>query len=120
MDPVTGLSLGRIVIGIGAFFAPELTARIFGLSPETNAHLPYMSRMFGAREIAVGAITLTATGEARTRLAMVGVAIDAADATNGLLELKSKRVPVLAGGMLAVVASGAVASGVLALVKNRD
>jgi hypothetical protein len=120
MDPVTGLSLGRIIIGIGAFLAPELTAKVFGLSPETNAHLPYMSRMFGAREVAIGAVTLAASGDTRRKLAMVGVAIDAADATNGVLELKSKRVPVLAGAMLAGVATGAVASGVLALVRGGD
>lgn len=120
MDPVTGLSLGRIAVGVGAFFAPEPTARVFGLSPETNAHLPYMSRMFGAREIAVGALTLAASGEARRKLAAVGVAIDAADAANGVLELKSQRVPVRAGAMLAGVALGAVASGVLALVRGSD
>jgi hypothetical protein len=120
MDPVTGLSLGRIIIGIGAFVAPELTAKLFGLTPETNAHLPFMSRLFGAREVAVGAVTLVAKGDARRKLAMVGVAVDAADATNGVLELQSKRVPVLAGAMMAGVASGAVAAGVLGLVRGRS
>lgn len=119
MDPVTGISLGRIIIGISAFFAPELTARLFGLSPATNQHLPYMSRMFGAREIAVGGITLASTGSARRNLTLVGMAIDASDAVTGATELRQKRIPLTAGALLIGVATGAVVSGGLALARGR-
>jgi len=119
MDPVTGISLARIVLGVCAYLAPDLTAKLFGLSPAENAHLPYMSRMFGAREVALGGVTLVARGTARRNLALVGMAVDAADATTGALELKAKRIPLAAGGMLVAVAAGAVVSGGLALARNR-
>lgn len=118
MDPVTGLSLGRIVIGICAYVAPELTAKIFGLSAADNPHLPYMSRLFGARELAVGGLTLAARGTTRRNLTVIGMAIDAADATTGALELRARRVPVTAGAMLLAVAGGAVVSGGLALARR--
>lgn len=119
MDPVTSISLGRIIIGICAFVSPELTAKVFGLSPADNQHLPYMSRMFGARETAVGAITLASKGTARRNLTLVGMAIDAADATTGALELRAKRIPLAAGIMLVGVAAGAVVSAGAAVARNR-
>jgi hypothetical protein len=119
MDPVTGISLGRIIIGISAFLAPELTARLFGLSPAGNPHLPYMSRLFGAREVAVGAITLASRGSARRNLTVVGMAIDASDAVTGVTELQQKRIPLTAAALLVGAATGAVVSGGLALVRNR-
>lgn len=120
MDPVTGLSLGRIVIGVCAFVAPELTAKVFGLAPADNPHLPYMARMFGAREIAVGGITLVSSGSTRRNLALVGVAIDASDAATGALELQANRIPKSAGILLIGVATGAVVSGALSVVRGKS
>ena len=45
--------------------SPSLTARLFLLDPKANPQLSYMGRMFGSREVALGAITLAASGEAR-------------------------------------------------------
>jgi len=118
MDPVTGISLGRIVIGLCAFLAPELTAKVFGLSPAANTHLPYMTRMFAAREIAVGGITLASSGKTRRNLALVGLAIDASDAATGALELQANRIPKSAGIMLIGVASGAVVTAALAVARG--
>jgi len=119
MDPVTGLSLGRIVIGVGALAAPTATARVFGLDPVANPQLDYMGRMFGAREIALGAVTLVSRGALRRNLTAVGVAVDGADLANGLIELGRRKVPKLASGMLVGAAAGAVGSGVLALARGR-
>ncbi|GAB4003620.1 DUF4267 domain-containing protein [Nocardioides ultimimeridianus] len=118
MDPVTGLSLGRILIGICAFVAPELAAKAFGLAPATNPHLPFMTRLFAAREIAVGGLTLASSGNTRRTLAMVGVAIDASDAATGALELQANRIPKTAGILLIGVASGAVVSGAIGALRG--
>lgn len=120
MDPVTGLSLGRIALGIGALAAPTRTAKAFGLKPEANAQLSYFARMFGAREVALGALTLAARGEARRRLVLVGLAVDGADAATGALGLRSKEFTPVSGGMLVAGALGAVGSGVAALVAGRE
>jgi len=74
MDTITGLALGRVTIGALTFVSPPLAARLFLLDPRSNPQLSYMSRLFAAREIALGALTLASSGAARRRLVQVGVA----------------------------------------------
>lgn len=120
MDPVTGLSLGRIAIGVGSIASPTLTARLFGLSPADNPQLGYFARMFGVREIALGGLTLLARGQARRTMVMAGVAVDAGDAATGAIGLARKEIPLVAGGMLIAAALGAAASGGAALALGRS
>ncbi|HEY1118392.1 MAG TPA: hypothetical protein VGE43_11850 [Acidimicrobiales bacterium] len=119
MDPVTGISLGRIALGIGAIVAPDPTARVLGLDPAVNPQLSYFGRMFGAREIALGAVTLASGGALRRNLTLVGIAVDAADAATGVAEVRARHIGKPSGAMLSGVALGAVVSGVAALVMNR-
>mgnify|MGYP000541219842 CR=1 FL=1 len=105
MDPVTGLSLGRIALGIGALAAPGTTARLFGVDPDANPQLGIFGRMFGAREIALGAVTLAARGSLRRNLTVVGIAVDGADAASGVVELAGGGMPKLQGGALVAVAT---------------
>jgi hypothetical protein len=118
MDPVSGISLGRIAIGIGALTAPTTTARLFGLDPAANPQLGYFGRMFGTREIALGTVTLVSRGALRRNLTLVGIAVDGADAATGVLELNARTVPKPAGAMLIGAALGAVGSGIAALVRG--
>lgn len=119
MDPVIGLSLGRIAIGVGSIVAPERTATLFGLTPAANPQLPYFARLFGVREIVIGGLTLLAKGPARRTMVAAGVAVDAGDAATGAIALARKEVPMLAGGMLIGAALGAVGSGTAALLASR-
>ncbi|WP_141013245.1 DUF4267 domain-containing protein [Nocardioides sambongensis] len=119
MDPVTGLSIGRIVIGAAALASPEQAARASGLSPAENPHMDYFTRMFGAREVALGAITLVARGPLRRNLTIVGIAVDAADAVSAGLGLTGQRVPKPASGVLLGAALGAVGAGVVSLARRR-
>lgn len=119
MDPVTGLSLGRIVIGAAALVGPEQAAKASGLSPADNPHMDYFTRMFGAREIALGAITLASRGALRRNLTLVGIAVDVADAASGGMGFTSGRVPKPASGILVGAALGAVGSGVVSLGRAR-
>ncbi|GAA3657913.1 hypothetical protein GCM10022237_17440 [Nocardioides ginsengisoli] len=119
MDPVSGISLGRIAIGVSALAAPTTTAKLFGLDPAANPHLGYFARMFGTREIALGTVTLVSRGALRRNLTLVGIAVDGADAATGVLELNARNVPKPAGAMLVGAALGAVGSGISALVRNR-
>lgn len=115
MDPITGLAYGRISIGVLAFLSPSLAGRLFLLDPKANPQLSYMGRMFGSREVALGAITLASSGEARRRMVELGVAVDGADIVTGVLSSASGKVPKKTGLLLAVVGAAAVASGVMAL-----
>ena len=54
MTPVrTFLGVTRACIGIGAWVAPDLTTRAFGMDPERSNR--FIGRLFGARELALAA-----------------------------------------------------------------
>jgi hypothetical protein len=111
-DTAKALAVGRVVLGAIALVFPTLAARIFMLKVSSNPQLPYMTRLFGAREIAVGALTLTAPESARTSMVGLGMAVDGSDAIAGFAAARSGAVskPVgvlLTGGALAAVAAGA-------------
>lgn len=115
MDPVTGIALGRLGIGVAAMAAPDQAARLFQLDAAANPQLPYMTRLFASREIAFGAITLLARGRARRHLTLVGVAVDAADCAAGYLGMAGGQVSRKAGLGLMVPAAGAVVAGLAGL-----
>jgi hypothetical protein len=119
MNPVNGLAVGRIAIGLTALASPDLAGKLFRLDVGRNPQLPYMSRMFGSREIAIGAITLVARGKARRRLVALGMAIDGADAFAGFDAMKSGSVSQSVGLGLTLPALGAVAAGAVGLVTER-
>lgn len=119
MNPVTGLALGRVAIGLTALASPSMAAKLFRLDAAGNPQLPYMSRMFGSREVALGAITLMAKGKARRKLVALGIAVDGADAFAGIDAMRSGSVSQSVGVGLTVPAIGAVLAGAVGLVTER-
>jgi hypothetical protein len=115
MDPITGLAVGRIAVGTISLLSPKLAARLFLLNAKTNPQLPYVTRLFGSRELALGGLTLAASGVARRQLVQAGVAIDSADAVTGLIGTVNGSVSKPAGLLMTLVAGGAVATGVMEL-----
>jgi hypothetical protein len=118
MDSITGLAYGRVTIGALSLLSPSLTARLFLLDPRTNPQLSYMGRLFGSREIALGAITLASSGAARRKLVQLGVAVDGTDTFTGVVSAANGSVPKKAGLLLAAVGAAAVVTGVLALEES--
>ncbi len=119
MDPITGLAYGRIAVGTVSLLSPKLAARLFLLDPKSNPQLPYLGRLFGSREIALGMITLAAPdGETRRRLIQVGVAVDAADALTGIASVASGSVPKKTALLLTVAGVASTTTGVLALQED--
>lgn len=119
MNPVSGLALGRVAIGVGAMAAPGLAMKMFRLDPVTNPQLAYMSRMFGSREIALGALTLATSGKAQRNLVLAGIAVDAADAVAGQLAAREGTVSPRTGMFLTLPALGAVGAGLAGVVLGR-
>lgn len=111
MNSVTGLSLGRIGIGLAALVKPDLVAS----SIATTSSTPLLTQWFGSREIALGTATLLASGSSRRTLVLIGMAVDAADAATAYAAVQEKTVPKQLGLGLAGVAAGAVVSGLLGL-----
>lgn len=119
MDPITGLSLGRIALGATAIAAPDLALKLFQLDGRANLQLPYMTRMFASREIALGTITLLAPRGARKSIVAMGMAVDGADAFAGYDAWQSGSVSRSTGTMLMIPAVGAVLAGALGILTER-
>ena len=122
MNPVTGLSLGRIVVGLASLARPEqVTTAVLPVSAPPPAAPPTSlpTQWFGSRDAALGVLTLLATGSARRNLVLVGMAVDAADAATSYLAVREGRLPPRVGHALTAVAAGAVLSG-LAGLASRD
>lgn len=111
MNPVTGLSLGRIVIGAASLARPELVAGTLG----TTSSSPVLTQWFGNREIALGAATLLSRGSARRTMLLIGAAVDAADAATAYQATQGGSIPKSAGLPAVAVAAGATLVGLLGL-----
>ncbi|MBA3370348.1 MAG: hypothetical protein H0T96_02690 [Thermoleophilaceae bacterium] len=83
-DPSQALVGLRLAIGLGSWLTPRVTGRLFGLDAKANPQLPYVARLFGARDVALGAGIMLGHGEARSLWLQVGLACDVADALAGL------------------------------------
>ena len=118
MHPVTGLALGRIAIGATALASPELAGKLFRLDSRANPQLPYMTRMFASREIALGAVTLASRGGTRRALTAVGIAVDSADAYAGYDAGATGAVSPTTSKVLVAPAVGAVIAGVVGLLRR--
>src|SRR3954451_22294873 len=112
MNPVIGLSLGRIAVGAIAFAQPAVAAKMFGVDIGANPQGGYLTRLFGSREIALGASTLLARGKVRRNLVLAGIGVDLADAATGVLGVQDKSVTTRTGAMLVGPAIGAVLAGI--------
>ncbi|WP_139983289.1 hypothetical protein [Nocardioides litoris] len=111
MNPVTGLALGRIAVGVASLARPELVGRTMGIP---SSH-PLLTRWFGTREVALGAATLLTSGSAQRTLVLIGVAVDGADAATAYAGVQDDELPANPGYALVGVAAGAVVSGLLGL-----
>ena len=118
MDTATTLSLARIAVGTAAWVAPETSLRA-GMLDATQSQSPYMLRLFGARDAALGAITLLAKPEHKPALLKVGLAVDSADAAAAVHAMQRGQLRNPTGITLTGMAVAAVVAGVVALGQQR-
>jgi len=85
------MALGRIVLGTLSLAAPGVLAR--GAGVDATAPLTYMTRIFGARAIALGAGYLTAPAEERRRWQRLALMVDLSDSATGLRQLLARDLP---------------------------
>lgn len=116
LDWITGLSIARVALGVGAFLAPGPTLKALTLDVEGNPQLPYLSRVAGSRDIALGVVTLISRGRARRFMVSTGIGVDSADALAAVLSLGVLRRGRAA--YLALPAVAAVGVGVAGLVEE--
>lgn len=75
------MAWGRIALGIGSLASPSAMSRAFG-----NPHSPevaYLTRIYGARAVALGAAYLMAGPAERDRLQLLSLGVDVSDTLTG-------------------------------------
>ncbi|PTL59615.1 hypothetical protein [Paraconexibacter algicola] len=122
MTPISGLRAalagGRLAAGVLALGAPATVARAVGTTPADNPDGDYLLRLFGSRELVVGAIAAGALGPGTaTRAFLLGAGVDALDAAAVLRagrdgRFAPHRARAIASGCLAIAALGVVAAAV--------
>lgn len=118
MDNLTSLSLARLVIGGAAWVAPTLGLKVAMLD-SAAPQAPYLLRLFGARDVALGALTLMAAPEQRPTLLKIGIAVDSADAAAAALAMRGRALGKVTGLLLTGVGVAAAAAGAAALAEQK-
>lgn len=107
----TFLGVSRALIGTGAWIAPDLTTRLFGIDPERSDR--FVARLFGARELALAGSLLAAPPAALPQVAMVGAIVDTVDSIGGFAEARRGNLSTQATILGPVGAIGFAALGLL-------
>ena len=105
------VAIGRIAVGAGTWLAPNLSGRLFGLDPEGNPQLPYVGRLFGARDVVLGAGVLRSSRKQKDAWVAAGLACDAADVAAGALAGARGTLPPAAAALVTATAAGFAAFG---------
>src|SRR3954462_8692409 len=115
---IKSLATLRMAIGASAWAPPRLAGKAFGLDAEGNPQSPYLARLFGVRDIALGVGTLATTGEARRQWLTLGVMCDAADAAAGIFAGRGGYLPKVPTVLVTGVALVAAGLGLAALANS--
>lgn len=103
------LACGRIGLGLAALAAPAVLTRAFGM--RATPELDYMTRIFGARAIALGTAWWTARGTDRERIQRIGLAVDVTDTLGGAVQAARRELPPAASVPLVALTAGYAAVG---------
>ncbi|EHN12727.1 hypothetical protein PAI11_04210 [Patulibacter medicamentivorans] len=121
MAPIKILQGIRLAVGVGAWAAPNLTGKLFGLDPEANPQAAYPTRLFGVRDAVLGVGTLATRDPAARRLWLqLGIVTDAVDVASAALGGREGSLPKQAAALAGGVAVAAVGLGVAALLAERE
>lgn len=96
---------GRAAFGVASYVSPDTAWRSFGVRIPPGGSGRYLGRMFGVRDIALGAAGLLTTGKARRTVLTIAVAADVLDTGAALMAGKQKDLSKVAVALL--VAGGA-------------
>ncbi len=96
----SAIAAARVAVGAGAYLAPNLSGRLFGLDPDGNPQASYLGRLFGARDVALGAGVLRSTRKQKDAWVAAGMACDVADVGAGALAGIRGTLPPAAAAMV--------------------
>lgn len=87
----TALNAIRGAIGVASLLAPRHTARLFAIDPRQNPAMPYMTRLFGVRELFI--VGVSADPSVSDDVFRYGMAVDAVDYAAAVAARLSGRLP---------------------------
>jgi hypothetical protein len=99
------IAAGRVAVGAAAYLAPNLSGRLFGLDPDNNPQASYIGRLFGARDVALGAGVLRSPRKQKDAWVAAGMACDVADVGAGALAGIRGTLPPSAAAMVTATAA---------------
>lgn len=105
----------RLAIGASAWATPRLAGRVFGLDADANPQAPYLARLFGVRDVALGWGAMTSSGDTQRKWLLAGMACDVADALAGVAGARARYLPPVTGVLVTGTALAAAALGAAAL-----
>jgi hypothetical protein len=116
-DPLIGLAAGRIALGLAALAAPRRLTAGFGMNstPATD----YLTRIYGARALALGAGYLTEPKSQRGRWHRIGLAVDISDTVTALGHLVRRDVPKASILALGGLTGSYMVVGLIQLLRQR-
>ena len=114
------VAAGRVALGVVMVARPDLLPRLLGVDSGTAGRMSWLGRMFGAREVALGA-GLLAVGPEREREWLLGAALcDAVDAVAFAEAARRGVVRRALAGTFVVTAASAAGTEVAAWLDGRD
>ena len=121
-DTARLVAAGRVALGVGMLARPEALPRLLGVDTATARRMSWLGRMFGAREVALGAgLRLAGRRGGGERDWLVGAALsDAADAAAFAGAVRSGVVRPALGGALVLAAAATAGTEVVAWLQGRD
>lgn len=111
-NAANAIAISRMAVGASAWLTPNLAGRMFGLDPEGNPQLPYVGRLFGARDVALGAGALKSSRKNKDAWLTAGLACDAADVAAGVLAGARGQLPLAAAALVSATAATFAVAGV--------
>jgi hypothetical protein len=108
---VNAIAIGRMAVGAGAWLTPNLSGRLFGLDPDGNPQLPYVGRLFGARDVVLGAGALRSPKKQKDTWVTAGLACDVADVAAGALAGARGQLPPAAAALVTATAGAFAVAG---------
>src|SRR4051794_6869922 len=105
----------RAVVGVGAWVAPRLSGKAFGLISDDNPQSPYIGRLFGARDVALAYGAASTEGEDQNRWLTAALGCDVADAAAGIAARRGGYLSPFSSFLVTAAALNGVALGLVAL-----
>jgi hypothetical protein len=109
------IGIVRAAVGAGAWLAPRVSGKAFGLKSEENPQSPYIGRLFGARDVALAYGTMTTSGAEQDRWLVAALGCDIANAAAGIAAWRGGYLTPFSSFLVTAAALNGVVLGAIAL-----